>query len=163
VPCRVILDKPTNVRASRRSPGCVNQALIVLTLMARLHHRESQLIVTYSDDDSSDGYDVPPHYSDTSDSDDLPHTYSLCEKDKVYVDDSLPRSITSGAKRKPLPKPAGYRKSTSDSGVEKNDSKGKQTAMVQPIQHAPRVPQHGIVRQTSFTPPKGHTDVTKVL
>jgi len=132
--------------------------------MARLHHRESQLVVTYSDDDDfSDGYDVPPHLSDTSDSDDLPHTYSLCEKDKVYVDDSLPRSITSGAKRKLLPKPAGCRKSTSDSDMVRRDSKGKQTAMVQPIQHAPRVPQHGIVRQTSSTPPKGHTDVTKVL
>ena len=132
--------------------------------MARLHHRESQLFATYSDDDnSSDGYDVPPHLSDTSDSDDLPHTYSLCEKDKVYVDDSLPRSITSGAKRKLLPKPAGCRKSTSDSDMvrhQRHDSKGKQTAMVQPIQHAPRVPQHGIVRQASSTP---HNDVTKVL
>ena len=134
--------------------------------MARLHHRESQLVVTYSDDDSSDGYDVPPHFSDTSDSDDLPDTFSLCEKDKVYVDDSLPRSISSSAaKKKPNQKPAGYRKSVSDSGVKRHDlgNKGKQTAMVQPIQQAPIVPQHGIVRQTFSTPPKGHTDVTKVL
>jgi len=134
--------------------------------MAYLEHRESQLFMTYSDDDSSDGYDIPPHHSDTSDSDDLPHTYSLCEKDKVYVDDSLPRSITSSAaKKKAQSKPANCRKVLSDSEMKKhhmNEHKAKQTALVQPIQQAPQVPKHGIVRQTFSAPRKGHVDVTKV-
>jgi len=112
----------------------------------RYYYRESKLIVSHSDSDSEDAYEVPPDLdSDSLDSDSdearSPRSTSVPNA-QLFADDSLPSNVSLVTSR-PYP-PA--RKSDSDSNLKSHllhtdNIKAKQTAMVQPVQQ-PEIPRH---------------------
>lgn len=128
------------------------------------YYRESKLINSHSDSDSEDAYEVPPELdSDSTDSDTdgaLPTnsgSTNIVRNTQSYIEDSLP-----GHCRGMLATPfSPARKSESDSNLKgyliQDQHKGKQTAMVQPVQQ-PEIPKHSQTRQVD-----GRINLGKVL